>query len=209
MNNILLSAKRHYISFALFAIFFISIVFNIEAYIYIEEIDSQLEKRDSIINSLTFSDQLVKDYFDIQYDSIKNTTSYSLKKDKKSIVVHNTNTITEKIKETTITKTISNSSNNTLVNEYNSLARKYNKLVDMTNTKEDSLSEIKLALKLIKNSYGISYTSTRANDKLYVTLKAEKADSAFMLLPHYRDRLTYDKSKKAWIVVKERNSYRK
>lgn len=53
---------------------------------------------------------------------------------------------------------------------------------------------LSLQLKLIQKTYGISVTDE--------DIIAPKADSAFLLLPVFRDRLRYDKKCKCWYVRK-------
>ncbi len=52
-------------------------------------------------------------------------------------------------------------------------------------------------LDYIKEVYGI-YVETGKNGNWY--LRADRVDSALLLLPHYKDRITYDPQKKHWTI---------
>lgn len=52
-------------------------------------------------------------------------------------------------------------------------------------------------LDYIKEVYGI-YVETDKNGKWF--LRADRVDSALLLLPHYKDRVTYDPQKKHWTI---------
>ena len=52
-------------------------------------------------------------------------------------------------------------------------------------------------LDYIKEVYGI-YVETDKNGNWY--LRADRVDSALLLLPHYKDRITYDPQKKHWTI---------
>lgn len=60
---------------------------------------------------------------------------------------------------------------------------------------ENSMQDI--LLNDIKTLYGI----TIVEDKSSYYIEGKKVDSALMLLPYYRDRLSYDSVKKQWIVT--------
>ena len=50
---------------------------------YISKLERQIYQRDSLIRELSISDQLVKEYFNIEIDSTGHKVSYSLKKELK------------------------------------------------------------------------------------------------------------------------------
>ena len=49
-------------------------------------LDSQIEQRDSLIKELSTSNDLIKEYFDVKYDSVKKEKIYVLKDSKKTKV---------------------------------------------------------------------------------------------------------------------------
>ena len=54
---------------------------------------------------------------------------------------------------------------------------------------------------LIKRSYDIDYhVEDEGENQIKVSISAEKADSAFMLLPYYRKKLKFDNIKNVWII---------
>ena len=54
---------------------------------YISKLEEQIIERDNLIQELTISEDLVKEYFNVEYDSISNTKSYILKDSKKTRVI--------------------------------------------------------------------------------------------------------------------------
>lgn len=187
---------------------------------YINKLQNQVAERDSLIRKLTISDNLVKDYFDIKYDSTEYTTSYSLKNSKKTQVIR---TVTEtKIMDPTfqqgdriitldeLLRDYDNSNHqiHELANQSNSLREKHNTLVEKHNAllKKYSATEsenksLKSGLNMIKANYGISYAVTSDSTKyIFSITNSTKIDSALLLLPYYRDRLLYNETDKNWTI---------
>lgn len=193
------------------------------------ELQEQISQRDKTIQDLAFSDSLVREYFFITRDSIKDkdstitTTTYRLKekyqtKETKEItkyvdIHHYHPELIEKHeyilrgKDTLSLNTIIQENNelvkkyNALVKEYNTLGNKYNTLTKNNNKLFESHKICNMALDLIKKHYDIGYTVKKeGNSQIKISLSAEKADSAFLLLPYYRKKLKYDNDKNHWII---------
>lgn len=188
----------------LIVLFLMSILYNIASTIYIDEVEKEIENRDSIINRMTLSDELVKRYFDITFDSAKNETFYTLKKEKLATITSMKRHVEDKPTEIVETTVITEQSIESLRSSYDELLHDYNTLVRWANNKADSLEQTSIALELIKKNYDISYGVSREKDMKRLYLISEKADSAFMLFPYFRDRLQYDPSKKNWMVIRDR-----
>lgn len=188
----------------LIVLFFMSIFYNVASTKYINEVEKEIEYRDSIIKKMTLSDELVKRYFDISYDSVKNETFYTLKKEKLATITSMKRFVEDKPTEIVETTIITEQSIESLRNNIDDLLHDYNALVRWANNKADSLEQSKVALELIKKNYGISYGVNKDKENLKVFLISEKADSAFMLFPYFKDRLQYDPAKKYWIVIRDR-----
>ena len=60
----------------------------------------------------------------------------------------------------------------------------------------EKVSDLEFKLNYIKETYGIVVVK---NGNTY-SLKADKVDSALLLLDSYRDKIKYDTKKKAWII---------
>lgn len=60
----------------------------------------------------------------------------------------------------------------------------------------EKVSDLEFKLNYIKETYGIVVVE---NGNTY-SLKADKVDSALLLLDTYRDKIKYDTKKKAWII---------
>jgi len=186
----------------LFAIIGIAIaIVSIVTIYYNSKLEKQIVERDNLINQLTFSDNLVKEYFDIRHDSIKGTTSYILKESKKNVRTINT----EKIIYTTETIV---ESDTLLYNSYKNLIEKYNNLVGNFNSIstnyyniKDSLETNKALIQLIQKNYPIEVFVENEQQRQRISIKSAQLDSALLLLPHYRDKLKYDPKEKSWIIT--------
>lgn len=116
---------------------------------YIVKLEKQVAERDALIDELTFSENLVKEYFDIHYDSITNNTSYVLKESKREIVQYvSDNTIfiygKDTISGNELVRLFNQGSKKygELISEYNELIIKYNNLA----AKDDSINSYNKAL---------------------------------------------------------------
>lgn len=177
-------------------------------------LQNQVYERDAIIRDLAFSDSLVQKYFDIKMDSIHSSKTYTLKDEygPKEIHHHTTKTIRETYTEyieDTITLTAQHNQLTELASKYNTLVADYNTLLAKTKesysrlgTLGDSVQMQKMALSLIKRNFDIDYIGKMTNGKIQVEITCEKADSAFMILPYYREKLKYNQSKKIWEIKK-------
>lgn len=177
-------------------------------------LQNQVYERDAIIRDLAFSDSLVQKYFDIKMDSIHSSKTYTLKDEygPKEIHHHTTKTIRETYTEyieDTIKLTAQHNQLTELASKYNTLVADYNALLAKTKesysrlgTLGDSVQMQKMALSLIKRNFDIDYIGKITNGKIQVEITCEKADSAFMILPYYKERLKYNQSKKIWEIKK-------
>lgn len=201
MNMIISFIRKNFPIIILLAFTFGSLYVNYISMSYIEELESQILQRDSLIRELSISNELVKEYFDISYDSISQMKTYSLKDSKRPVIEKTiTQVYVDTVKERTIETITIRNGNDSVVDKYNTLVNSYNMLVGRFNAKSDSLIETGMALGLIKKKFDISYSSSREGNSISVHVDATKADSAFMLLPYYRDKLKFDEEKKCWMV---------
>lgn len=215
MNSFFEYFKTHYVKFLFVVIFILSVIYNVKTSIYISGLERQIEFRDSVIRNLTISDHIIKKYFDVSFDSLRNETFYSLKREKlstttsiKKSIDHYADSVVTKIvftERTTIPSTDDiKAEYGNLIGEYNKLVNQYNILTDMVNSRIDSLSRVKAALSLINKNYDITIGEKQTDEGVSIFLNSAKADSAFMLLSVYRDKLSYDSEKKVWYVVRDR-----
>lgn len=201
MNKIISLIRTNFPIIAILAFMFGSLYANYISMSYIEELESQIVQRDSLIRELSISNDLVKEYFDISYDSLSQMKTYSLKDSKRPVIEKTiTQVYVDTVKERTIETITIRTGNDSVVDKYNALVNSYNMLVGRFNVKSDSLIETGMALGLIKKKFDISYSSSREGNSISVHVDATKADSAFMLLPYYRDKLKYDEDKKCWMI---------
>lgn len=218
MNKFFISFKTHYKKALFVAVFILSIIYNVNTSFYISDLEKQIEFRDSVISNLTVSEHIIKNYFDVSYDSLRNETFYSLKSEKlstttsiKKSIDHYADSIVTKTIFTERTAIPSTDDINILKGEYSNLIGEYNKavnlynlLIDMVYSKTDSLERAKAALGLIDRAFDITIGEKRTDKGVSIFLNSAKADSAFMLLSVYRDELSYDKEKKTWYVIRDR-----
>ena len=196
------------------------LIANVVCVCYIRELEIQIEQRDSIISRLTFSNDLVKEYFDIVEDTVTQRTLYTLKDEKKTKIIQTKTEYVEKpvMVETQFTrgdKVISTEELLSIVNngdsvyidkiislskQYNSLINDYNAILKEKSSLKDTVIFQGMALGLIKRNYDIDYTSRLDGNNYHVQLEASKADSAFMLFPYFKHKLKYDEKKKSWII---------
>lgn len=157
-------------------------------------------------------------YFNIEIDSTGHKVSYSLKDDKKTRVVERIETIRESqfsfdgetISPDEVVKRYYELQNeaNALNQEYQSLVSKYNSLADRFNSNYkiiDSLRTAKnisdLKLNSIQNAYGIKANCDVSGNTYKFSLHGTKQiDSALLLLPYYREYITYDPQDNSWNI---------
>ena len=163
-----------------FVLFCCSVFLNYKLAGYLDEYDEQVEKQDSMIQRLSFSNELVKEYFDIEEDTVAHVTKYSLKDDKRD----KTTEYVTKFVEPEFVRDGKKMTSDELVASINA----------------DSVVIQGMALNLIKRNYGIDYTSNKNGDMRTVHVQGDKVDSALILLPYYRHKLSYDPKSNAWIV---------
>lgn len=170
---------------------------------YISKLEEQIIERDNLIQELTISEDLVKEYFNVEYDSISNTKSYILKDSKKTrvIEIEKENHYIKEYREPQFKKGDKTLSSADLVQEYNKKDSLYNQLLSQyynecndKNTIKKKMSIYVKILDMIEHNYGISYNiKTENRDSItiytYNLVHTERVDSALMLLPYYNNKL--------------------
>lgn len=177
-------------------------------------LQNQVYERDIIIKELAFSDSLVNKYFNVRFDTVDCSKTYTLKEEygPKEIHHHTTETIRETYTEYVEDTLAINAKQhqlieviekyNTLIGEYNTLLNKTKEITGQMILLSDSVQMQRMALSLIKRNFDIDFKGTMDNGKIQVEINCEKADSAFMILPYYREKLKYNSSKKMWEIKK-------
>lgn len=201
-----------------FVLFCGSAFINYKLVSYLNEYDEQVEKQDSMIRRLTFSNDIVREYFDIEEDTITHTTTYSLKESKREKIIEQITKYGEsefvkdgkKMSADELVASINASDKRSIEvlqaigEKYNTLVHDYNELAKKLEEKSDSVLIQGMALGLIKRNYGIDYLSNLKGDMRIVQIQGSKVDSALLLLPYYRNKLSYDSKTKAWIIEYEK-----
>lgn len=188
----------------------------------ISTLESQIEQRDTLIQRLSHSNELIKEYFDVKYDSVKNEENFVLKDSKKTRIeveklqiIHDVAYIKDKdrffkngkrISSDSLIKEYNNLSQRNaedrkkIAEKYNSLVHEYNKLSSRLSAIEDSLWVKNLLLKNTEKYYKIQFDYNYKGKQVFTNVSSPKLDSALMLLDVYRDKLIYNPKKKQWII---------
>lgn len=196
---------------------------------YIDRLENQIIERDSLISRLTISEALVKEYFDIEQDSLTNEITYTLKPSKQDpvqIVYRNMSETFQAGNDILTSEEVIKRYNsligefsqyadeneklvdkyNQLVRNHNKLIKDYNELVTLYNNKSDNKAyseALKSALDLINKNYGINYEITNDSTSYKVVVpSSQKIDSALMLLPYFRENLHYDEKSRKWVITR-------
>lgn len=188
----------------------------------ISTLESQIEQRDTLIQRLSHSNELIKEYFDVKYDSVKNEETFVLKDSKKTRVevekmqtIHDVAYIKDedrfykngkRISSDSLIKEYNNLSQRNaedwkkIAEKYNSLVHEYNKIGSRLSAIEDSLWVKNLLLKNTEKYYKIQFNYNYKGNQVFTNISSPKLDSALMLLDVYRDKLKYNPKKKQWII---------
>lgn len=188
----------------------------------ISTLESQIEQRDTLIQRLSHSNELIKEYFDVKYDSVKNEETFVLKDSKKTRVevekmqtIHDVAYIKDedrfykngkRISSDSLIKEYNNLSKRNaedwkkIAEKYNSLVHEYNKLGSRLSAIEDSLWVKNLLLKNTEKYYKIQFNYNYKGNQVFTNISSPKLDSALLLLDVYRDKLKYNPKKKQWII---------
>ena len=197
---------------------------------YIDKLETQIIERDSLINRLTISEALVKEYFDIEQDSVTNEITYTLKPSKQEpvqIVYRNMSETFQAGNDILTSKEVVERYNsligefsqyiseneklvdkyNQLVRDHNKLIKEYNELVNLYNKKSGNIAysdALEAALDLINKNYGINYEIINDSTSYKVVVPpSQKIDSALMLLPYFRENLHYDEQSGKWVITRK------
>lgn len=196
---------------------------------YIDRLENQIIERDSLISRLTISEALVKEYFDIEQDSLTNEITYTLKPSKQDPVqivyrnmsetfqagndiltseevVKRYNSLIGEFSQYAVENEKLVDKYNQLVRDHNKLVKDYNELVNLYNKKSGDKAysdALKAALDLINKNYGINYEITNDSTSYKVVVpSSQKIDSALMLLPYFRENLHYDEKSGKWVITR-------
>lgn len=188
---------------------------------YIFSLEQQVYQRDSLIRELSFSDQLVREYFDIKEDSLNHSRSYTLKDDKKTRIVERQDHIVEiDGKEYNFDQFFDEyiklvNKYNSLVNEFNALYREQERtnkaLLDCTRSVKISystadslrtlLQEKDYYLNRISREYGIiCRTQRQGNTITYSMSRSPQLDSALLIYPYFRDQAVFHEDTRTWEI---------
>ena len=81
---------------------------------------------------------------------------------------------------------------------YNQLANESDSLLRLTHDIEHTKEVYRFKLSLVTRNYPVSFTE----DDGIITIHSAKIDSALLLLPVYRDKISYDSKQRTWCVTR-------
>lgn len=81
---------------------------------------------------------------------------------------------------------------------YNKLANESDSLLQLTHDMESTKETYRIKLGLVTRNYPVSFTECNG----IITIHSAEIDSALLLLPVYRDKISYDSKRKTWSVTR-------
>lgn len=81
---------------------------------------------------------------------------------------------------------------------YNQLANETDSLLQLTHDIESTKETYRIKLGLVTRNYPVSFTDSDG----IITIHSSEIDSALLLLPVYRDKISYDSKRKTWNVTR-------
>ena len=81
---------------------------------------------------------------------------------------------------------------------YNQLVNESDSLLQLTHDIESAKETYRIKLGLVTRNYPVSFTDCNG----IISIHATKIDSALLLLPVYRDKISYDSKRKTWSVTR-------
>lgn len=81
---------------------------------------------------------------------------------------------------------------------YNQLANESDSLLQLTHDIESTKETYRIKLGLVTRNYPVTFTDRDG----IITIHSAKIDSALLLLPVYRDKISYDSKKRTWCVTR-------
>ncbi len=187
---------------------------------YINNLENQIQVKDSLIQSLTEKDSIYNKVFSIKCNSDGTKYSYTIRERNGKIVrydelLNENDSITGKLNDLE-TKSIKKQSilesdrdallkdRKSLVKNYAEVITDYNKLVEKSNNqiklidkyrkdfflKSDSLSTYKIVYSLIQRNYNIQFKIKNEGSTERISIYAEHLDSAIVLFPYYKHKIT-------------------
>lgn len=190
---------------------------------YIDRLENQIYERDSLINKLTISEEIVREYFNIKQDSLTNELIYTLKESKKGPVqiIYKNQQETFEVGGEILNSTDVVNRYNTLLNDYNrivleynnlitdhkELIKQYNELVVIYNSWSGDIGyskALKAALDQINKIYDINYEIIKDSTSYRIIIPpSPKIDSALVLLPYFRENLKKGDEEGIWIITRQ------
>ena len=191
---------------------------------YISKLERQIYQRDSLIRELSISDQLVKEYFNIEIDSTGHKVSYSLKDDKKTRVVERIETIRESqfsfdgktVSPDEVIKKYNELQNeaNSLNKEYHSLINKYNSLADRSGRVGHNAYSRNAAEKLVQTFQADARSHADEREFKQMGIVCLKCQFSFVIYGIHRGKLIEDivvehqkHRRRCWIILYAKETF--
>tara|TARA_R110002051_G_scaffold295031_1_gene360746 strand:+ start:109 stop:738 length:630 start_codon:yes stop_codon:yes gene_type:complete len=184
--------KNKSIIFLLTTFSIVSMILLLILYNYNSELENQIAQKDSLISKSVERDSLLinktREYSQIIEKYVNNCeftiNGKNISASKLVKIANETNTENEKLKDSLrYFKLLSKKQPKVYSSEYNKIINEY----------KDSLSIYKWKAELVKKDFGIVYKVKRKGNKLISERYSKKVDSALVLFPYYKHKLSIDK----------------
>lgn len=178
-------------------------------YDYVTELKKQIIDRDSTITKYETNDSIynsrLKQYTDTVEKYISPSFTYGDKKISTDELLKITNS---SMKEIGVLKHQLNSVRDS-VEAYMSAMDNFGKKANQMLYKYQDSAFIYRGYVKIAERYGFKFYHKKDGDNYTFSVKAEQVDSALILLPYFRDRLTYNSKKGHWEIETRKGLFRK
>lgn len=184
--------KNKSIIFFLTTFSVVSMILLLILYNYNTELENQIAQKDRLISKSVERDSLLinktREYSQIIEKYVNNCeftiNGKEISASKLVKIANETNIENEKLKDSLrYFKLISKEQPKVYSSEYNKIINEY----------KDSLSIYKWKAELVKKDFGIVYKVKRKGNKLISERYSKKVDSALVLFPYYKHKLSIDK----------------
>lgn len=193
------------ILFGVFVLIALSVIYL--QYRFVAELKKQIVDRDSTITKYETNDSIynsrLKQYTDTVEKYISPSFTYGDKKisiDELLILANNS------MKEVDILNYQLNIARDSLRMYISAVDNIEKKAIQMVYKYQDSTIIYKGYVNLAKQ-YGFKFSHKKNENNYTFSVKAERVDSALVLLPYFRDRLSFDSEKGMWTIITKKGLF--
>lgn len=176
---------------------------------YVSELKKQITDRDSTIAKYEARDSVYDNRLKQYTDTVEKYISPSFKLGDKNISVEDLLELANKsMRRADFLENRLNNLKDSAIHAISSISSNTKKIGQVLSAYEDSAFIYGNYVKLVERRYGLKFYHEKNGNTYKFLLKAERIDSALMLLPYFRDRLTYNAKKEYWEIETKRGLFR-